>query len=86
LSITRIITEKEILEKDLSMYDCIVLYFWFGRNLSVIKRLPKKYKYCIILNAFCYYDCKNANRHWFGEFLHYPLPCKGFVEDNEGKV
>ena len=65
LSITRVITEEEILNNDFSMYDEITLYFWFNRHLDSIKKLPKKYKYVIMLNNYCAYNCKIARIDWF---------------------
>lgn len=65
LSITRALSVSDINEHDLSMYDLIVLFHWFGRHLDAIQGLPTKYKYAIICNTGCYYDCKCHDAHWF---------------------
>lgn len=67
LSVTRCLTEKDLADGDFSMYDDIVLFFWFNRHLSAIKNLPKKYKYILICNTGCYYDCHWHDQHWFAE-------------------
>lgn len=67
LSVTRCLTEKDLVDGDFSMYDDIVLFFWFNRHLSVIKNLPKKYHYILICNTGCYYDCHWHDQHWFAE-------------------
>lgn len=64
-TLTKGLTIDNIENTDYSMYDEIVLWFWFNRHLDQIKELPKKYKYCIQLNATCYYDCKWFNFHWY---------------------
>lgn len=69
LSITRSLTQEEIENTDLSMYDEIVLAFWFTRRLYKIKELPKKYNYTILVNCCCDPNCKIKNKlcniHWF---------------------
>lgn len=65
LSITRKLTYEDILNTDLSMYDEIVLFFWFNRHLQYIKKLPKKYKYVVLANSNCAYNCKISDLHWW---------------------
>ena len=48
LSITSALTKSDIKSRDLSMYDHIVLFFWFSRHLDTVKTLPKKYRYILI--------------------------------------
>ena len=69
LSITRAITVEEIQNTDLSMYDEIVLFFWFNRHLTEVKNLPKKYRYVLIPNNDCYYKCRWHDAHWFADSL-----------------
>lgn len=69
LSITRALTLDDILTTDLSMYDDIVLFFWFNRHLDVLKELPTKYKYVLMVNNFCYYNCTMHDRHWFAKSM-----------------
>ena len=65
LSITRKVTPKELQEKDFSMYDVICLFFWYNKHLDTIKMLPKEYKYMLICNTECLWNCKNCDTHWF---------------------
>ena len=87
LSIVRKITAEEIHTMDFSMYDEIVLFFWFNRHLDVIKQLPKKYKYCILVNGICYYKCDRCTEHWFlnadtlDEFINKELEIIKFCDD-----
>ena len=85
LSITRVATEAEIREKDFSMYDEIVLFYWFNRHLDVVKTLPKKYRYVVIANIACYYDCKWHDEHWYARNWDYQKKatdkCRACVKD-----
>ena len=65
LSITSALTAADIQSRDLSMYDHIVLFYWFSRHLDVVKGLPKKYRYILIPNTDCYWNCKWHDAHWF---------------------
>ena len=65
LSITRVLSYNDIMTKDFSMYDEIVLFFWFNKHLDYIKKLPSKYNYSILVNSNCIYNCKYAQSHWF---------------------
>jgi len=67
LSVTRILKYDDIINKDLSMYDEIVLYFWFNKHLDYIKKLPSKYNYSILVNSECIYNCKFPKIHWFNK-------------------
>ena len=63
-SITKKLSLKDIQEKDLSMYDYIVLFYTFNASLENIKKLPNKYKYILMVNTYCDYTC-DFNTHWF---------------------
>lgn len=65
LSVTRALTEQELKTKDLSMYDRIVLFYWFSRHLDAVKALPKKYRYILMPNCECYWNCRWHDLHWF---------------------
>lgn len=65
LSVTRMISKEDIFTLDLSMYDEIILSYYFNRHLKDIKILPTKYKYGILVNSSCYYNCQQYNQHWF---------------------
>ena len=64
LSITRILSLEDIQNNDYSMYDEIVLFFNFCRQVQLLKELPTKYKYVLIINSHCVYDCNRASKHW----------------------
>lgn len=65
-STTKVLSPKEILETDLSMYDEICLHFWYARNIKTIMELPKTHKYSIIVNALCCCTSTQCYEHWFG--------------------
>lgn len=67
-SILKCLKYKDILSKDLSMYDRIVLLQKFNVCLDVVKELPKTHEYIIIPNSFCHYKCKPewCLDHWRG--------------------
>lgn len=67
LSITRMLKYTEIQQEPefLDYYDELELFFWFNRHLSIIAQLPDRYKYILINNDHCYYDCKQTMKHWF---------------------
>lgn len=65
-SITKKLSVYELLERDLSMYDKIVLYFPYNRALDTIAMLPKKYKYVLLINCACGYTCPGTH-HWFAK-------------------
>lgn len=65
-SITQALSPNQINELKAS-YDTIILYFWYNRNISTIKNLPKKYKYTILVNSSCISQCEECQKHWFLE-------------------
>ena len=65
LSITRALSLSDIQNGDFSMYDRIVLFHWFCRHLDMLERLPDRYKYVMVCNSKCYYDCRWHDAHWF---------------------
>lgn len=67
LSVTRTLTEEEIRKNDFSMYDNIVLFYWFNRHINSVKTLPDKYHYILMCNNECYWNCKWHDEHWFAE-------------------
>lgn len=64
LSITSISTAEYICNNDLSMYDGIVLYFNFCRQIQELEKLPKEYKYTLLINSHCIYNCDRSLSHW----------------------
>ena len=67
LTVTRALNEDQIRSGDFSMYDEIVLFFWFNRHIDALKSLPDKNKYVLIPNNDCYYDCRWHDQHWFAK-------------------
>lgn len=69
LSVTRMLSITDICSEsnDFSMYDDIVLFYWFNRHLDDLKKLPTKYKYTMMANLRCYYACKWAPAHFFAK-------------------
>jgi hypothetical protein len=65
LSVTRVLTLQDLQEGRFDMYDRIVLFHWFSRHLDSLALLPERYKYVMICNSGCYYDCKWHDAHWF---------------------
>ena len=64
LSITSILSLEDIKTNDYSMYDEIVLFFNFCRQVQLLKELPTEYKYVLILNSHCVYNCDRCLTHW----------------------
>lgn len=64
LSLTRILKQDDFYNLDLSMYDEIVLWFNYCRQLQLVKELPTKYNYSMLVNAVCYYKCAKCKEHW----------------------
>jgi hypothetical protein len=64
-SITKVLMLEDLKNNDYSMYDEIVLWFWFNRHYYSLKDLPKQYKYCLMPNCGCYYNCKWHDYHWY---------------------
>lgn len=65
LSVTRALTLQELQDGRFDMYDRIVLFHWFSRHLDSMQLLPQRYRYVMICNNGCYYDCKWHDAHWF---------------------
>lgn len=64
LSVTRVLYKEDIMTLDLSMYDYIVLFFWFNRHINDLKELPTKYKYILMPNDDCHWNCPYCKAHW----------------------
>ncbi len=67
LSITRVLSLADIKEPahDFSMYDRIVLWHWFSKNIDALSELPDRYKYVLICNSGCVYNCSWHDEHWY---------------------
>ena len=64
-SITMKITYEEFISNnELEIFDGFVLFFTFNRDLDLIKKLPKKYKYILLVNCGCNIHC-DGTHHWF---------------------
>lgn len=64
LSITRCLTDNELQNNDLSMYDKIVLPFRYCRAIYLFEDLPKDKKYILMVNSHCLYNCNRCKTHW----------------------
>lgn len=64
LSITNVLSLEDIQNNDYSMYDEIVLFFSFCRQLHKIQELPSQYKYVLMVNSHCVYNCNRCTSHW----------------------
>lgn len=64
LSITAVLSLEDIKNNDYSMYDEIVLFFNFCRQIQLLKELPSKYNYVLIVNSHCVYNCDRCSDHW----------------------
>ena len=58
------------------LFDYIVLHFPFCRNLSEIKQLTNKYKYILLINAYCHVDC-DGSHHWNRLYMGEKSYCPG---------
>lgn len=63
-SITMKIMPNDLMEEKYQVFDGFVLWFPYNRKLSVIKQLPKKYKYILLVNCDCNIYC-DGTHHWF---------------------
>ena len=67
----------DILKKDLSPYDYVIMYYPYNRALDAIRELsPMKDKLILMPNTFCHVDCPSMH-HWF------PTPDKPFVQKRD---
>ena len=65
-SLTKVMTFNDVMEKDLSMYDIIVLHHWANRAVDSLKYLPQKYKYVLMVDIACTYKFASwCKVHWF---------------------
>lgn len=63
-SITMKVTPEDLQEDKYSIFDGFVLFFPYNRDLEMIKRLPKKYNYILLVNCQCDITCPGTH-HWF---------------------
>ena len=63
-SITMKISPQMLNQSQYEIFDGFVLWFPYNRNLPVIKTLPNKYKYILLVNCDCSIYCKGSH-HWF---------------------
>ena len=63
-SISMKIMPNDLLEQKYEVFDGFVLWFPYNRKLSIIKQLPKKYKYILLVNCDCNINC-DGTHHWF---------------------
>lgn len=63
-SITMKVSPQDLEDNKYEIFDAIVLWFPYNRKISVIKTLPKKYKYILLVNCECNVHC-DGTHHWF---------------------
>lgn len=63
-SITMKIMPQDLQDNKYEIFDGFVLWFPYNRNLPIIKQLPKKYKYVLLVNCDCNIYCPGTH-HWF---------------------
>ena len=63
-SITMKINPQDLEKKEYEIFDGFVLWFPYNRQINIIKQLPKKYKYTLLVNCDCSIHC-NGTHHWF---------------------
>lgn len=64
-SIVKLLTPEEIKNnEELEIYNEICLYFWYNREFDIIKELPKKYHYQMLVCSVCDPCCKHCFIHW----------------------
>ena len=86
-SITMKIMPNDLLKEKYKVFDGFVLWFPYNRKLSIIKQLPKKYKYILLVNCDCNINC-NGTHHWLASSKkeeqnikcpnHNPILCNWF--------
>ena len=81
-SITMKVSPTDLLNKEFEIFDGIVLWFPYNRKLSVIKTLPKKYKYILLVNCDCNIYC-DGTYHWFASKEEEEnLICPNYTDNN----
>lgn len=68
-SITMKIMPDDLLDNKYKVFDGFVLWFPYNRKISVIKSLPKNYKYILLVNCDCNIYCSGTH-HWFASKEH----------------
>lgn len=63
-SITMKIAPQDLEKTQYEIFDGFVLWFPYNRKISIIKQLPKKYKYILLVNCDCSVHCSGTH-HWF---------------------
>lgn len=67
----------DVLVRDFSLYDFVLLYYPFNRGLDALKTLaPLKEKLILMPNTLCHVDCPSMH-HWF------PDPKRPFVQNRD---
>ena len=63
-SITMKVTIEDLQKTEYNIFDGFVLFFPYNRDLESIQKLPKKYKYILLVNCQCDVTCQGTH-HWF---------------------
>lgn len=65
-SITMKLMPEDLENPECEVFDGIVLYFPYNRDLEMIANLPKKFKYILLVNCGCNINCPGTH-HWFAD-------------------
>lgn len=65
-SITMKLMPEDLLDPQYDILDGIVLFFPYNRDLEMIKNLPSKFKYIMLVNCGCNINC-GGTKHWFAD-------------------
>lgn len=49
-------------------FDCIVLWFPYNRDIEKVEKLPRKFKYILLVNCDCSIFC-NGTHHWLAKTM-----------------
>lgn len=81
-SITMKIMPQDLYNERYEVFDGFVLWFPYNRKLSVVKSLPLKYKYTLLVNCDCNIYCSGTH-HWFAsKEYEQNVQCPNMTEKN----
>lgn len=83
-SISMKVTLQDLENNNYDNFDYFVLHFPFCKNFDQIKKLPKKYKYILLINAYCNINC-DGTHHWNIQYKGEENFCPGLLHSNNLK-
>lgn len=81
INLNKIIKNNSIYKE---YFDYFVLPFNFCKDIEQIKKMPKNYKYILLINAYCNTSC-NGIHHWFSNYKNEEIKCPGILHKNNLK-